>query len=129
MSALKRKLNNVSLIQKCQIIREIEKGMSNKEAAEKYKIPKNTISTWMKNKHKILQSLEEQKTASGSKKVRGCDYEQIDKAVFKWFTVQRSQNIPIDGNLIKEKALSFAKNFDCPSFKASDGWLDKWKKR
>ena len=75
--------------------------MSNKEAAEKYKIPKNTISTWMKNKHKILQSLEEEKTASGSKKVRGCDYEQIDKAVFKWFTVQRSQNIPIDGNLIK----------------------------
>ena len=95
MSALKRKLNNVSLIQKCQKIREIEKGMSNKEAAEKYGIPKNTISTWMKNKHKILQSLEEQKTASGSKKVRGCDYEQIDKAVFKWFTVQRSQNIPI----------------------------------
>ncbi|XP_057292530.1 tigger transposable element-derived protein 4-like [Hydractinia symbiolongicarpus] len=82
-----------------------------------------------KVKNDILQSLEEQKTASGSKKVRGCDYEQIDKAVFKWFTVQRSQNIPIDGNLIKEKALSFAKNFDCSSFKASDGWLDKWKKR
>lgn len=29
---------------------------------------------------------------------------QIDKAAFKWFTVQRSQNIRIDGTLIKKSA-------------------------
>ena len=33
MSAVKRKLNNVSLIQKCKIIRHIEKGMTNKAAS------------------------------------------------------------------------------------------------
>ena len=54
MSAVKRKLNNVSLIQKCKIIRHIEKGMTNKAASEKFGIPKNTISTWMKNKNKLL---------------------------------------------------------------------------
>ena len=83
----------------------------------------------MKNKSKILQSLEAQQFASVSKKSRGCDYNQVDKALFKWFTVQRSQNIPIDGNLLKAKALSFAENFNCPDFKASEGWLEKWKKR
>ena len=51
MSAVKRKLNNVSLIQKCKIIRHIEKGMTNKAASEKFGIPKNAISTWMKNKN------------------------------------------------------------------------------
>ena len=80
MSALKRKLNNVSLIQKCQIIREIEKGMSNKEAAEKYGIPKNTISTWMKNKHKILQSLEEQKIFT--KKSNFCQFFSISNFLY-----------------------------------------------
>ena len=34
MSAVKRKLKNTKLILKCQIIRQIEKGMINKEASE-----------------------------------------------------------------------------------------------
>ena len=50
MSAVKRKLKNTKLIQKCQIIRQIEKEMTNKEASEKFGVPKNTVSTWMKNK-------------------------------------------------------------------------------
>ena len=43
MSAVKRKLNNVSLIQKCKIIRHIEKGMTNKAASEKFGIPKKVV--------------------------------------------------------------------------------------
>ena len=127
MSTVKRKLKNTKLAQKCEIIRLIEKGMTNKEASEKFGVPKNTISTWMKNKKKLLEGLEQ--GSSKAKKIRGCDYEQIDKAVFKWFTLQRSQNIPIDGSFIQQKALQFAERFNITSFKASHGWLDKWKKR
>ena len=127
MSAVKRKLKNTKLIQKCQIIRQIEKGMTNKEASEKFGVPKNTISTWMKNKDKLFEGLEQ--GSSDAKKMRRCDYEQVDKAVFKWFSLQRSQNVPIDGPILKEKALQLAKRFNFPTFKASDGWLDKWKKR
>ena len=58
MSAVKRKLKNKKLIQKCQIIRRIEKGMTNKEASEKFGVPKNTISTLMKNKDKLFEGLE-----------------------------------------------------------------------
>ena len=127
MSAVKRKLKNTKLIQKYQIIRQIEKGMTNKEASEKFGVPKNTISTWMKNKDKLFEGLEQ--SSSGAKKMRRCDYEQVDKAVFKWLFLQRSQNVPIDGPILKEKALQFAKSFNFPTFKASDGWLDKWKRR
>ena len=117
MSAVKRKLKNTKLIQKCQ---------TNKEASEKFDVPKNTISTWMKNKDKLFEGLEQ--SSSDAKKMRRCDYEQVDKAVFKSFSLQRSQNVPIDGPILKEKALQFAKSFNFPTFKASDGWLDKWKK-
>ena len=127
MSAVKRKLKNTKLIQKCQIIRQIEKGMTNKEASEKFGVPKNTISTWMKNKDKLFEGLEQ--SSSDAEKMRRCDYEQVGKAVFKWFSLQRSQNVPIDGPILKEKALQLAKSFNFPTFKASDGWLDKWKKR
>ena len=39
MSAVKRKLNNTKVIQKCQIIRQIEKGITNKEVSEKFGVP------------------------------------------------------------------------------------------
>ena len=40
MLAVKRKLKNTKLIQKCQIIRQIEKEIANKEASEKFGVPK-----------------------------------------------------------------------------------------
>ena len=55
MSAAKRKLKNTKLIQNCQIIRQIEKRMTNNEASEKFGVPKNTKSTWMKNKDKLFE--------------------------------------------------------------------------
>ena len=30
--------------------------------------------------------------------------------------------------ILKEKALQFVKSFNFPTFKASDGWLDKYEK-
>ena len=101
--------------------------MTNNEASEKFGVPKNTISTWMKNKDKLFEGLEQ--SSSDEKNVRGCDYEQVVKAVFKWFFFQRSQNVSVDGPILKEKALQYAKSFNFPTFKASDGWLDKWKKK
>ena len=52
MSAVKRKLRNKSLKKECEIIRHIEKGMAKKKGPEKFGVPKNAISTWMKNKEK-----------------------------------------------------------------------------
>ena len=125
--SVQRKLNTKTLKEKCDILSHIEKGMTNKEAADKFGVPKNTISTWIKNKEKIFQALEE--SAPSTKKVRGCQYEKAGKALFKWFVLQRSQNIPIDGSMVQEKGLFFAEKFEIPDIKASDGWLDKWKKR
>ena len=107
MSAVKRKLKNTKLIQKCQIIRQIEKGMTNNEASEKFGVPKNTISTWMKNKDKLFEGLEQ--SSSDAKKMRGCDYEKVDKAVFKWFSLQRRQNLPIDGSILNKRRFNFRK--------------------
>ena len=44
-----KKTNNKSLKNKCKIIGPVEKGMASKEVSEKSGMPKNTISTWVKN--------------------------------------------------------------------------------
>lgn len=54
-------------------------------------------------------------------------YEDVDKAVLTWFCTARSKNIPIDGTIIREKALNIAKAIDPnTSFTASSGWLSKF---
>ena len=125
--SVKRKLNTKTLKEKCNILSHIEKGMTYKEAADKFGVSKNTISTWIKNNEKIFQALEE--SAPSTKKLRGCRYEKVDKALFEWFVLQRSQNIPIDRSMIQEKGLFFAEKLEIPDFKGLDGWLDKWEKR
>ena len=43
--------------------------MANKEASEKFGVPKITISTWMKNKNELFEGLEQ--SSSDAKKMRG----------------------------------------------------------
>ena len=69
--------------------------MTNKESADKFGVPKNTISTWIKNKEKIFQAFEDR--APSTKKLRGFPYEKVDNAVFELFVLQKSQNIPMMG--------------------------------
>ena len=66
---------------KCDILSHIEKSMTNKEATDKFGVPENTFSTWTKIKENIFQALEE--SAPNTKKLRGCQYEKVDKALFE----------------------------------------------
>lgn len=124
----KRKLTVKTLNEKCKALKEIEKGLSNKEASVKYGVPPNTISTWIKNKAKYFKALEDN-CSSKKQKLRDSDFEKLDSVVLRWFLSKRSQNIPIDGNLLKEKARMYAKELGYGNFHASPGWLDRWKKR
>ena len=61
--------------------------MSKEDVAAKYSTPKNTLSIQIKNKEKLLVSLE-----------------KGGKATFKWFLSMRSQNLPLSAAMIQEKA-------------------------
>ena len=76
----KRKYNHKSLREKCQALKDLEKGMSNKDVAPKYNVPKITLSTWVKNKEKLLDSLEKG-TNVKRQKLRTGNFELVDKAV------------------------------------------------
>ena len=67
--------------------------MTKKEASEKFGIPKNTISTWMKNKDKLFEGLEQ--TSSDPKKTRGCDYEQWTKLLLNSFLFKEAKTFQL----------------------------------
>ena len=106
---IKRRLNNNPIGVRCKALKDLEKGMANNDVAAKYGVPKNTLSTWVKNKHKLITSLEKKGISSSGKSIHCGSYDQIDKAVSHWFVGKRSQKVPIDGIILKEKALEYAK--------------------
>ena len=117
-----------TLQEKCQALKDIEEGLPNKDVAIKYGVPKNTISTWIKNKDKILSSLEKGQNVIRRKLCAGA-HEALDAPVFKWFLNMRSQKVSLSGGIIQEKASIYAKELNTENFKASNGWLRRWKER
>ena len=64
MVPIKLRLNNKPIGVKCKALKDLEKGMTNKEMAKKYGVPKSTLSTWGKSKHKLTTSLEKKGMSS-----------------------------------------------------------------
>ena len=81
--SVKRKLNVKNLDQKCNALKDLESGLSNKEVAAKYGVPKNTVSTWVKNKAKFFTALEQ--CSNERKKLRKSNYKRVDDVVFNGF--------------------------------------------
>ncbi|CAF2010715.1 unnamed protein product [Rotaria magnacalcarata] len=56
---------------------------------------------------------------------------KIDEIVFEWFAQQRAKQIPICGPILQEKARQVAEQlgYTTETFKASNGWLEKFRNR
>ena len=52
----------------------------------------------------------------------------FNEALHDWYCLAVSKNVYPDGRILKEKALEIAARLGCNDFKASNGWLDRWKK-
>jgi len=119
----------LSIAQKIKVIREVEKGEKSKgDIAKEFEIPKSTLSTYLKNKDKILACAHE--GVAGYKfRAKNAEFPEVEKCVLKWFRECRDGNVPLSGPVLQEKAKQFAATLGFPDFKASSGWLTKFKKR
>ena len=79
--------------------------MPQKEVALRFGVQKSTLSTWKRNKTKIEEAYH---AGLGNKRMRPEKYKDLNKALMKWFLNCRSENIPLNGPLLKEKAIAFA---------------------
>ena len=120
--ASKRKLNTKLIKDKYSALKEVGDGKTKSEAAAKYGIPKNTLSTWLKNKDKVFEAT---KKVSSSKRqqLREGTFVNLDQAMFKWLLVVRSRDVAVSALVFKTKAIEFREN-ECWKFQ-SVWWLAK----
>ena len=132
----KRKRSVVTIETKLEIIEAIEKGKSQRRVAELFEIAKSTVADIWKDREKLKNFVSTADVLSLAKKkciVRESQFPLLDDALSVWFTQLRGRGAPVPGAVIQSKALEMfatlypgAKQSD---FKASDGWLDRFKKR
>lgn len=130
MEKPKRKLNALSLSEKVKIIREVELGIKKKKViAEEYGIPPSTLSTILKDKDKFVKAVNESVCPPQRKRLKTSSFPQLEESMVQWLRNVRDKNIPVSGDIIREKAEKFAKDLGIDSFQASSGWLEKFKIR
>ena len=84
------------------------------------------MPTWKKHKEKIYENYDR---GHGATRVKLEKYEAVSKAVMKWLLIIPRENIPINGPMFEEKAQEFAEQLNLKDFHASEGCLEKLKKR
>ncbi len=56
-------------------------------------------------------------------------YSEIEREAANWVLEQADDEILVTNDDVKEKALEIAKRVNLPNLRASDGWIDRLKKR
>lgn len=125
MTSHTKKYRCLSFEEKGMVVAAVEDGEKKKNVADRFGIPPLTLSTILKNKDKLPVG----EHSRGKMRSRRVECPELEKSVLQWFQQCRQENIPISGPFIKEKAKKFAVSFGIEDFKASDGWLHKFKKR
>lgn len=123
-----KKRKRLTLDEKAAIIRAVTSGQKKCDVAAAHGIPASTLSTILKGKDDILRA-----TSSGNlahkKALKTTPHGKVEEALFAWFTDVRAKNIPVSGDLLQQKARSFACLLGDDEFKASPGWLSRFKER
>jgi hypothetical protein len=75
----------------------------------------------------VLSSAEEKWLVPDRKQLKTCRFLGAEKGMVTWIKCAHDKNIPVSGQILREKAEQFAKKLGHSEFKAGTGWLDKFK--
>ena len=123
----------LTLDEKIKILDVIKKRkMSCREIAEQLKIGKTQAASVVKNEESLRVEYENfrRKDLRHLKIENHQKYKAIKTILYKWFKKCEASGIYVSGSLLKEEVMNIKdllNNADLNDFKASEGWLDKWK--
>ena len=129
------KLNKrcLTLNEKIKILDEVKKRkLSCRAIAEEFKIGKTQAGNVVKNEAKLREEYAnfQSKGFKHIKRENHQKFKPINDILYSWFKKCKSSGIYVNGLLLKEEAMSITQSLnltELDGFKASEGWLDKWK--
>lgn len=119
------KYRSLTLREKKEVLEAVDSGEKKKNVAAQFGIAATTLSTILKQREKIMASSQ----SGNRKRDRPGKFPQLEECLIQWLIQCYYQNIPVNGPILIEKAKEFAAALNITAFNASQGWLDKFKKR
>ncbi|KAF2361368.1 DDE superfamily endonuclease domain [Trinorchestia longiramus] len=126
----KQKRRRLSLEVKVDIVKRVMGGEKQRNLAEEYNLNLNTIKTIVKNSSKYLQCWNEGAFTPHTKRLKGPKREDLERVLSHWYhKMTESNSGPVTGTQLCSKAMDIAARLGHSDFKASHGWLDRFKRR
>ncbi|XP_008581406.1 PREDICTED: jerky protein homolog [Galeopterus variegatus] len=129
----KRKRVVLTLKEKIDICTRLEKGESRKALMQEYNVGMSTLYDIKAHKAQLLRffansdsnkALEQRRTLHTPK------LEHLDRVLYEWFLVKRSEGVPVSGPMLIEKAKDFYEQMQLTEpCVFSGGWLWRFKAR
>ncbi|KAL3859266.1 hypothetical protein ACJMK2_009493 [Sinanodonta woodiana] len=123
-----RKCKSLTLAQRLEVIKCVENNRTQASVALEFGVSQSVISRILKKKENIVKDWQNNSNPSQKRK-RGGKAKDVEEALLQWFAQARSRPIPINGPLLLEKANQLANDSGLHDFKATSGWLERWKLR
>lgn len=123
--------NHLTIKQKAEVLHLLDQKVSTRVISDKFHIGASTISRISRNRSVIMEALNKNDNVAEIKhlgKFANCGRE-IDEVLLEWYNKARGRKIPVSGPLLQEKALLIATKLGQTDFKASNGWLESFKRR
>jgi hypothetical protein len=87
-------------------------------------LPPSTLNTIIVKKKEIREQADKCGTSANKRKTRKVlTYSKLENVLFAWDHQARASGIPVDGNILQEKALNIAATMGIEHFSASNGWI------
>ena len=124
----------VTMEEKLKALQKLDSGESQKKVAFDWGVGESTVRGWIQNRSAIEKWCANQASDIGMKRrktMKTGTHSKVDEALFLWFQQIRAKGMPVSGALLQAQAVKFHEKIEKGSteFTASQGWLDRWKKR
>lgn len=97
--------------------------------SEIFKCGKTQINNELKRKNEVLEDLECNVDPERKRRRHITGNEEINELCWKWFQDATKRRMCVTGPLLQEQARKFSSQLKNDSFKASNGWLESFRKR
>ena len=74
-----RKKTVLTIKEKYLVLKDLEKGLTKKNVAEKFSVPQNTLTYWIKHKEDIISKYESHQLGAKRQKLSVRKYDSVDK--------------------------------------------------
>ena len=124
------KRNTLCLADKMKVIEYAKQNPSagTRKIAEVFECGRTQIQTIMKTQESITRDYKTNAPAA-RKSLRGPQYKDVDSILYDWYCLARQRLVPVSWPMLQEEALIIARSLGINDFKASNGWLQRFKGR